>query len=376
MRVQVIDPSAYTPPYDHSLCAALARGGAEVELVTSRFLYGPVPSADGYAVNELFYRRTARRREATAGGLGARTRQALKLAEHLPGMLAHRRHAAGADVTHYQWLTLEALDALLLARGPRVLTAHNVLPHERRPGQRAARRRLVRRMDAVVVHSQSGAEQLHTELALEPDRVRVIPHGVFDYLTRLEAERPLPSELAGTDAPVVLCFGLMRPYKGIEVLLEATRSLDGCEVWVVGMPRMPVDPLRKLAARASVPVRFVPRFISDPEIPAYFRRADVVVLPYLQIDQSGVLYTALAFGNPLVLTSVGGFVDVGETHAAARLVPPADPTALAEAIAALLSDPSERERLGTAALRAAAGPYSWDRVAEQTLALYRELLSA
>ena len=69
MRVQVVDPPAFTPPYDRALCAALARAGAEVELVTSRFEYGPVPAPDGYEVAELFYRRSTRRGlEAPAAG--------------------------------------------------------------------------------------------------------------------------------------------------------------------------------------------------------------------------------------------------------------------------------------------------------------------
>src|SRR5439155_25744349 len=100
VRIQLVDPSAYTAPYDHALAAALARAGADVELVTSRFLYGPVPRAEGYAVNELFYRRTARR------GLSAPGRAALKLAEHVPDMLRHPRHARGAGVVPWQWLTV------------------------------------------------------------------------------------------------------------------------------------------------------------------------------------------------------------------------------------------------------------------------------
>jgi glycosyltransferase involved in cell wall biosynthesis len=75
-----------------------------------------------------------------------------------------------------------------------------------------------------------------------------------------------------------------------------------------------------------------------------------------------------------VLSAVGGFVEVAERHGAARLVPPGDENALAEAISSLLADPSARAELSAAAARAAAGPYSWDAVAEQTLALYRQLL--
>src|SRR5436305_9372022 len=314
VRIQVVDPSAYTPPYDRALSGALARAGADVELVTSRFAYGDVPAADGYRVSELFYRRAGRY------GAADRGRFATKLAEHVPDMLRYRRHARDADVVHWQWLTVQPVDAYLLPpKRPRVLTAHDILPREPRPGQIGATRRLLEKMDAVVVHSEDGASRLTGELGLDRERVHVIPHGAFDYLTRLPAESPLPPELAEVEGPVVLFFGLLRPYKGIDVLLEAWRELDGPELWVVGMPRMPLD---DLMAGAPPGVRFVPRFVPDAELPAYFRRADVVVLPYREIDQSGVLYTALAFGKPLVLSAVGGFNEFAERHGAARLVPP------------------------------------------------------
>src|SRR5260221_513871 len=251
MRVQLVDPSAFTPPYDRALAAALARGGAEVELLTSRFLYGPVPPAEGYEVRECFYRRSAAR------GLGAPGRRAFKLAEHLPDMLRFRR-AAEADVLHYQWLTLPALDTMLLP----------------------------------------------------PTR-----------------------------------------------------------------PRMDVEPLSRLAAEAPGRVRTLTRFVEDAEIPAIMRRADVVVLPYRDVEHSGVLYAALAFGKPLVLSAVGGFPEVAE-QGAARLVPPKDPGALAVALAELVGDETARAELGTAAAAVASGSYSWDEAARQTLALYEELLEA
>ncbi len=230
-------------------------------------------------------------------------------------------------------------------------------------------------MDAIVVHSEDGASRLVEDAHVEPPRVNVIPHGAFDYLTRLRDERPLPDELAAVEGPVVLFFGLLRPYKGIDVLLEAFSSVEGAELWIAGMPRMPIDPLVELAGGVDATVRFVPRFIPDPEIPALFRRADVVVLPYREIEQSGVLYTALAFGKPIVLSAVGGFTEVAERHGAARLVPPGDPGALAAALQELVADPEARARLAGAASAAAAGPYSWDAIAERTLALYRELSS-
>jgi glycosyltransferase involved in cell wall biosynthesis len=374
MRVHVVDPSAYTPPYDHALCAGLAAAGVEVELHTSRFAHGEVAPAEGYVRREDFYRLAGRVPDA-------RARRALKLAEHVPDMLRYRRTAAGADVVHFQWLTVQYLDGLLLPSGrPLVLTAHDVLPREARPGQRAAQRRLYRRFDAVVVHSEHGRERLTGELGVDPGRVHVVPHGVFSHLAGAPTRpgEPGPDSRRGADeqppftttVPVALCFGLMRPYKGIDVLLEAWRGIEGAELWVVGAPRMDISALR---ADAPPGVRFVPRFVSDHELSAFFGRADLVVLPYREIDQSGVLFTALAFAKPLLLSDVGGFPEVAATGAA-RVFPAGDTRALNAALRELLGDPQARAALARRAAELAGGDYAWSAVAEQTIALYERLL--
>ena len=381
MRVQLVDPAAYTPPYDHALAGALTRAGAEVELVTSRFPYGPVPAQPQtggpsaspagpprtYDVSQRFYRR------ASAAGLSARRRRLLRAAEHVPDMLAYRHHAEAADLVHFMWLPIPSLDRRLLPpKHPRVFTMHWRLPEA---GSRIGRTlsRLLAEMDAVIVHSEHGARRLAEDFEVSPERLEVIPHGAFDYLTRQADEVELPRDLREVEGPVILAFGLIRPYKGTDVLLEAFNRIDGAELWVVGMPRMPMEPLRELAARAPGKVRFVDRFVTDPEIPAFMRRAEVVALPYRNIEQSGVLYTALAFGRPLVLSDVGGFPEIAELGAA-KLAPVGDPEVLARVVQELLDDSSERERLAAGALAAAHGPYSWDEIGRKTVALYERLL--
>src|SRR5271156_2896937 len=178
VRVHIVDPSAYTPPYDDALCRALGAAGAEVELYTSRFAYSPVAPAEGYSRREFFYR-------AAPGGAGSRLRRLAKLAQHVPDMLRYRAAARAADVVHFQWLSVQHLDGYLLppehtAPGPRrppVLPAPATPRREPRPGQRAAQRRLYDRFDAVVVHSAHGRERLIEELGLDPARVHVIAHG-------------------------------------------------------------------------------------------------------------------------------------------------------------------------------------------------------
>ncbi|HLM31386.1 MAG TPA: glycosyltransferase family 4 protein [Solirubrobacterales bacterium] len=367
MRVQVVDPPAFTPPYDRALCAALADAGAEVELVTSRFEYGPVAEPQDYSVTELFYSRSTRRR------LRGQARRGLRLAEHVPGMRRLRAHALAADVVHLQWLSVPDLDRFLLPKHPRAFTVHYPLPAS--SSARARQRALLARMDAVIAHSEYAAADLR-DLGLEPTRVHRVPHGAFEHLTRQAAGRPLPEELRDVEGPVILFFGLIRRYKGVDLLLEAFRELTDAELWIVGMPRMDLAPLRALAGRCRSTVRFVDRFITDPEIPAYFRRADVVVLPYREIEQSGVLYTALAFGKPIVASAVGGFTEVGERDRAVRLVPRGDRDALAAALGELLAEPEQREDLAAAARAAADGQYSWPAIAERTLDVYRGILPA
>ena len=161
----------------------------------------------------------------------------------------------------------------------------------------------------------------------------------------------------------MLFFGLLRPYKGIETLLEAWRGIDDAELWIVGRPMMPLEPLRRRPA---------PRPARRAVRPAVrLRRRAAGVLPSCRRGRCcptrapsastspGVLATALAFGKPVVLSDIGGFGEVADAGAA-RLVPPDDSRALREALSGLLADPPSASALSEAAAAAAARPYSWD----------------
>src|SRR5436190_17784431 len=143
MRILLADPPAFTPPYDHALASALARAGADVELVTSPFRFGEAPAPDGYRRTELFYPVSSRvfRR--------SRLRIPVKLLEHPIGLARLRRREA--DVVHLQWLSAPELDdRLLRVRSPLVFTAHDVLPR-RTAAKQALWRRLFARFERIVV---------------------------------------------------------------------------------------------------------------------------------------------------------------------------------------------------------------------------------
>ena len=195
MRVVIADPSAFTPPYDHELAAALARAGAEVELVTSRFRFGMAPEPEGYTRSELFYPLSSRlfRR--------SRLRLPLKLCEHPLGMASLRRRRP--DVLHLQWLGLPELDRFLLPRRtPLVFTAHNLVPR-RKMGKRKLWPKLLSRFDAVIVHSDRGRRTL-IELGVPRERLHIVPHPII----RSDPPR-------SDDGHTLLCLGLIRSYKGL-----------------------------------------------------------------------------------------------------------------------------------------------------------------
>lgn len=355
MRALIVDPSAYSPPYDEALCAALARAGADVELVTSRFAHGERPAPEGYARRELFYRRAR-------GAAGSRARRLGKLATHPGDMRALAR--LPADVVHHQWIPVPWLDVALLPRRPRLLTVHNAAPRSSRLGRDRAVAAVIERMDALVVHSEHGRGRL-LERGVDPARVHVIPHGAFVP----EPGGELPPELSDDGRPVVLMFGLLRPYKGLATLLAAWRGMEGAQLWIVGRAMMELPPM-------PAGVSLVPRYVTVGESSALRRRADVIVLPYERdetIDGSGVLAAALGAGRAAVVSAVGGLSEVAAETGAALAVEPGNPDVLRAALAGLIFQPAARAELAAAARTAAAGPFSWDAVAARTLALYASL---
>jgi glycosyltransferase involved in cell wall biosynthesis len=385
VRVHLVDPSAYTPPYDDALARALADAGADVTLYTSHFSYSSVPTPQGYERRETFYRLG---HSASLNRARSPWAQVLKLIEHVPDMLRYRRAADGADVVHFQWLTVQQLDVHLLpARRPGrplILTAHDILPREPRSGQVDAQRRLYDHFDAIVVHSEYGRRRLTAELDIAPGRVHVIPHGVLtpagssSGLPAAADAVParLPAAFDQSNGPVVLFFGLLRPYKGLDVLLDAWRQLgpqerNAAELWIAGMPRMDTA---ALVANAPPSVRFFCEYVDADELRWLLRRAELVVLPYREIDASGAAFTAIGAGVPLLLSEAGSFPEIAATGAA-RTVPVGDSAALAGALADLLGDPRGLEAMARRAAEAAAGPYAWGHVGTRTLALYDSLVS-
>jgi glycosyltransferase involved in cell wall biosynthesis len=352
MRIALVDPLAYTPPYDHSLATALAEQGHAVTLLTSRFPHGEVPPPTQYAREELFAPVSTRlfRR--------SRARLALKGFEYGPSVarLTRRIRRLDPDVVHLQWLPRPELDLRWLRRlateRPVVLTAHDVLP--RRAPARAVWPDVLETAERVVVHSRRAVEQL-AELGLGRERIARIPHPVFE-----------GDQLPPPEGRTLLFFGLIRDYKGLDVLLSALPEIPDARLVVAGDPLDPVEPV-DLDGRVEWHLRFLPQ----DEVRELMARAAAVVLPYRRLDSSGVLATAIGYRRPVVVTDVGSLGEIVREFAAGEVVPPGDAHALAEAAIRLL-EPQALAAAHEGADRAAT-ELTWERSAEDHDRLYREV---
>jgi glycosyltransferase involved in cell wall biosynthesis len=370
MRIAIVDPASFTPPYDHGLATALARRGHQVELVTSAFVFGVPPAPDGYRRHEVFLPLSTR---LTRRSPRSRLRLVVKGLEYGPSVLrlTRRLESLDPDVVHLQWLPLPRVDRRwverLAGRRRTVLTAHDVRP--RRRGQDEAWLAVLRAVDRVVVHSARAVEQL-VGMGLDRARVARIAHPIF--------QAPSGEPLAPPAGRTLLFFGLLRAYKGLDVLLAALPSVlervPDARLVIAGDPVDPVGPLQEQAARLGVEgsVEWRLRYLAEEEIVALLAAAAAVVLPYRELDSSGALATALGLGRPAVVTDVGSLGETVREHGAGLVVPPQDAAALADACVQLLTDTALLASAyeGTGRARAA---LTWEASARAHEELYREV---
>lgn len=244
-----------------------------------------------------------------------------------------------------------------------VAVVHNALPHERRPGDRSMSRYFLQACDSVLVLSESVEKDL-LSLGIDCPTYRV-EHPVYDVfgdpIERLDARRLLR---VGEKKPLLLFFGFIRPYKGLEVLLQAmpevVSRLPGVRLIVAGECYHDESGYRKLVEEQGlqehVQLRF--EYIPDDEIPILFSAADVVVQPYTSASQSGVAQIAYQFERPLIVTDVGGLAEVVPHEIAGLVVPPKDTVALTRAIIRFFED-DLAEKLSPG-VREVRKRYSWD----------------
>ncbi len=211
----------------------------------------------------------------------------------------------------------------------------NVLPHERRPGDALLTRYAFRSVDGFIVQSDAVEQELNQ--FWKGAKYRKSPHPLYTIFGSPIDRQEARSRLGITAPRVLLFFGYVRRYKGLDVLLDALARLPtelGVQLVIAGEFYDPERAYRDQIHALKIEDRVILRseYLPNDMVSRYFSAADAVVLPYRSATQSGIAQIAYQFGTPVIATDVGGLHEVVLDDHTGLIVPPENPSALAEAI--------------------------------------------
>jgi len=378
-------------PYVFGLATALMAQPVVLDLVGSDDL--DCPEMHGKPAVRFLNLRGSQRSDV---GIGKKAVRVLRYY----AKLIHYTATARPKIYHILWNNkFEAFDRTLLMLyykllGKKVVfTAHNV-----NAGKRDANDWLLNRWtlrvqyclcDRIFVHTENMKAEMITEFGIRQSRITVIPFGMNNAVpnTSLQTAEAKKRLGVGEDERTILFFGNITPYKGIEYLIAAFQGLvqrgGNYRLVIAGKPDKCVEYWRRIremvaASQASNRIHVRAKFIPDEETEIYFKAADVLVLPYTHVYQSGVLLLGYSFGLPVLAADVGSLKDdiiEGETGFIFKPENSGDMASTIERYFAsdLFKELDSRRRQ---VRDYAAQRHSWDTVAEITVNAYRALLTS
>ena len=262
-----------------------------------------------------------------------------------------------------------------LRKYPLITTFHDPTPHL---GEESLFLRFIKWWtrkfsNQIVVHGEKLKEIMIKEYNIPNEKVHAIPIGEHEVAPFKKYERKDLKE----DGGLVLFFGRIWEYKGLEYLIKAepviTQEVPGTKIIIAGTG----EDFKKYENMMINRDNFI---IHNYRIPykegaELFQRCSVVVLPYIDASQSGVIPTAYGFEKPVVVTDVGSIPEIVEDGVTGFIVPPRNPEALAEALVKLLKDEDLRREMGKNAYKKLKRDLSWDKIAEKVIEVYKEAIN-
>lgn len=292
------------------------------------------------------------------------------------------------EVVHFHWWTFYLFPvfftAVLLSKARKkkiVCTVHNILGHESGEIDKILTNWIFKLPDHFVVHSEANKKQLKKIFRIEDKKISIIPHGTLSFykekkLTKEEAREKLG--ISNQDK-VILYFGNIRKYKGVDVLIKAfaniKQEVSNAKLIIAGKNWIAWQSFQGLIDKYNLSKDVILHldYVPTPEIQYYFTAADLVVLPYLYFEsQSGPGNIALAFERAMVVSNVGGLPDLVKEKNV--VVKPGNVNQLAQAIIKVLKDDGFRKKLENDS-KELSQKYSWDKIAEKTISLYKQLIT-
>jgi len=276
------------------------------------------------------------------------------------------------DITIFPWwvvfwaLPFSAIILLLrlFSRTKILFICHNFMEHEKNHLKFLISRWVLSRGDYFIVHSEEEKERLIR--ATGKEEVMVNFHPTYDIFNPGEIQQSEAREnLALTEDNIILFFGFVREYKGLQYLLEAmplilenidARLIIAGEFWEDKTPYLEL--IEKLDIGNKVTIH--DRYILNEEIPHIFYASDIVVLPYTSVTGSGLVQLAFGFNKPVVVSRIGALSEVVRDKKTGFLVKPKDPQEIAAAVIGFFED-RDKESI-TASIKAEREHYSWNNI--------------
>ncbi len=291
-------------------------------------------------------------------------------------------------VVHYQFFRFKSdilfILFLSLIGVKTVYTAHNIFPHEKKKSDRIWNYILYKSARRIIIHSETLKKKLLDNFHLNPRKITVVPHGNFD----IYIPENLPSQNEARkffnlapDNKVLLFFGYIKEYKGLDLLLKAFRILserdNDINLIVAGFPATEklwegyakiIDTIKE-KEKIILNLNFIP----SEKIALYFSASDFVVLPYKRIDHSGIIHLAYSFSKPVIATMVGDFSENIEEGKSGYLVDSQDEQVLASKIETAFMNKNKISEMNEYITLLNRTKYSWKEAAKKTVKVYESI---
>jgi glycosyltransferase involved in cell wall biosynthesis len=384
----IIDACQFSANYNYCLLDALVKNREKIAYATTKFAHGHIPDPPDVTVFRCFFFLARVAGRVTLSGPVRRFFRAIEYPLNLFILLSYVL-IKRIKVIHFIWIVSPRLDyrliSLLQLAGRRVVyTAHNPFPHEPKTGDIRKYCRIYQKVDHIIALTNYTQNEIVAHCGLSSEKISVFPHGDYEALfSRYGINNNLAKEVrqkAG-NRKIVAFLGHIRPYKGLEVFVKAFRLIK---------QRMPEsfflvagsvlvgdkkDWEQKLAQSCKSDDLWADiRFVSVEDIKAYLSVIDVLVQPYINASQSGNTAMAYAAGVPVISTNVGGLAEMTEDGKTGYVIAPGEPEAIVDAVSKCFEGDNYK-KMSQNARRAATEQFNWEKIAEQTAAVYRQVTS-
>lgn len=384
----VIDACQFSANYNYCLLDALAKKGEKIVYATTKFAHGHIPNPPDVKVFRCFFFLACLAGCVTSSGSIRRFLRAIEYPLDLIALLTYTliKHI---KIVHFIWIVSPCLDywliRLLQLAGRKVIyTAHNPFPHEPKAGDIRKYCRIYQKVDHIIALTRYSRNEIIAHCGISAEKISVLPHGDYEALfSQYDINSNLAKEVhqKSGNRKIIAFLGHIRPYKGLEAFVEAFGLIKqrAPESFFLVAGSVLVGDKKKWEQKLTqscnsddlwVDLRFVP--VED--IKAYLSVIDVLVQPYISASQSGNTVMAYAAGVPVISTNVGGLAEMTEDGKTGYIIAPGDPEAITDAVSKCFEN-DNYEKMSQNARRAAAEQFNWEKIAEQTAAVYRQVMS-